>query len=133
MLTKGIAKRKKFEGRCVNIIVDIGPIFWTNFEDNIPLIPPTMLQQNNNIPTEANEMLYLSAKKNERNDFAINAPPKASNANKILMITIVLKFLGSIPARLRTTFYYVIFASIDFELSIDQYVITFRNPNNAYK
>jgi hypothetical protein len=38
----------------------------------------------------------------------------------MLIITIVLKFLGSIPARLRTTFYYVIFASIDFELSIDQ-------------
>ena len=63
---------------------------------------------------------------------AIKAPPKASIANKTLIIVIVLKFFGLIPTKLRLTFYSLFLASIAFELSIIQYANTFNNPKSEY-
>jgi hypothetical protein len=45
---------KTFDGKWVNIIVAIAPIFATSLEDTTPLIPPTILQTNNKPPTESN-------------------------------------------------------------------------------
>lgn len=51
LLTKGMANKNRFEGKWVNIIVAIAPIFSTSFDDRIPLIPLTILQQKSKSPT----------------------------------------------------------------------------------
>ncbi len=52
-----IISKKKFEGRCVKIIVAIAPILATNLYDMIPLIPPKILQMNNIAPNYSKLLL----------------------------------------------------------------------------
>lgn len=66
-------------------------------------------------------------------DLAMNAPPKASIANRTQMVKIVLKFLGSIPAKfsLGCSSYFSTLASIAWVLSIIQYAIDLSRPKKA--
>ncbi len=59
----GIANKNKFDGKWVNIIVAIAPIFYTSFAETTPLIPLTMLQKNRSIPIYENLISYLAEKK----------------------------------------------------------------------
>jgi hypothetical protein len=66
-------------------------------------------------------------------DLAMNAPPKASIANRTQMVKIVLKFLGLIPAKFSfcVSSYFSTLASIAWVLSIIQYAMDLSRPKKA--
>ncbi len=64
----------------------------------------------------------------------MKAPPKASKANNMQMVKMVLKFFGSIPAKFSlgpSSSDNVVLASIDFLLSIIQYAMDLSKPKSA--
>lgn len=103
----------------------------TNLEERIPLIPLITLQMKRYTPILSNSRSYFYLQQSERKDWTMKAPPKASDAKRMLRLMIVPMFSWDIPAQLRAFLSAGSSGSI-FSTFIMKQQINPRPPSKAY-